>query len=253
MLLGDAVSISEEYYIDGVRYVKIDLLEWKRLNIGYYEMDIQCIHRDPILQGGKNRLQKKVQVIIAPDACYLPPELQEGKTWGFSINLYSIASRHNWGIGDFGDLVEIVKWVADLKGGFVGINPLHLISNTKIFGTSPYSPITKLYKNFIYLSIEKIPEVSESEEIQAIIRSDSFKRELSKLKGEALIDYEKIASLKEEILRRAFTIFYEGHYTKDTLRWKDFKRYVSGEGSALESFALFMSPSFIFSVTACKP
>lgn len=241
VLSGDAVSISEQHHIDGIRYAKINLLEEKRLNIGYYEMDVQCIHPDPIFQGGKNRLQKKVKVIIAPDACYLPPELQEGKTWGLSINLYSIASRRNWGIGDFGDLAEIVRGVADLKGGFVGINPLHLIANTRTFGTSPYSPITKLYKNFIYLSIEKIPEVSESEEIQAIIRSGSFKRELSNLKREKLIDYEKIASLKEEILRRAFTIFYERHYAKDTPRGKDFKKYVSEEGSALESFALFMA------------
>ena len=241
VLSGDSISVSEEHDINGRRYVKIDLREKTRLNIGYYEMDVQCTHPDHIFQGGKERLQKKVKVIIAPDVCYLPAELQEGKTWGLSINLYSIKSRRNWGIGDFGDLGEIVRWVADLKGGLVGINPLHLISNTKTFGTSPYSPISKLYKNFIYLCIEKIPEVSESEVIQAILRSESFKREVSSLKGDKLIDYEKIASLKEEILRRAFLIFYESHYARDSLRGKDFKKYVTEGGFALESFALFMA------------
>ncbi len=240
-LSGDAVSAAEDHYIDGIRYAKINLREETRLNIGYYEADVQCAHPAPIFQGGKNRLQKRVKVIITPDACYLPTPLQAGRTWGLSINLYSIASRGNWGIGDFDDLAEIVKWVADLKGGFVGINPLHLISNTRTFGTSPYSPITKLYKNFIYLSIEKIPEVSESEEIQAIIRSDSFQIELSSLKRDKLIDYERIASLKEEILRRAFAAFYEMHYGKDTPRGKDFRKYLSEEGFALESFALFMA------------
>jgi len=241
MLSGDAISVAEDRYIDGIRYAKIDLREERRFHIGYYELDVQCAHPAPVFPGGENRLQKRVKVIITPDTCYLPPLLQGGRTWGLSINLYSVGSRCNWGIGDFGDLAEIVKWVSDLKGGFVGINPLHLIPNTRTFGTSPYSPITKLYKNFIYLSIEKIPEVSESEEIQATLRSDSFQAKLRSLKRDKLIDYGKTASLKEEILRRAFAVFYERHHTTDTPRGKDFKKYVSEGGSALEYFGLFMA------------
>ncbi|MGQ9621666.1 MAG: 4-alpha-glucanotransferase, partial [Bacteroidales bacterium] len=241
VLSGDAISVSEQQWIDGTRYIKVNLLDSVRQDIGYYVINVKCKHPDNIFAGGTNLLQKTSKVIIAPDACYIPPELHDKKTWGLSINLYSVRSSRNWGIGDFTDLKEIVRWTADLKGGFVGINPLHALQNTKPFGISPYSPISRLYKNFIYLDIEKIPEVSESEEAQMFMKSGPFKKEIARLRKIKLIDYGKIAVLKKEILRHAFNLFYEKHYTQDTQRSKDFKKYLSEEGNTLESFSLFLS------------
>ena len=239
VLSGDAISVSEQQWIDGTRYIKVILLDSVRRDIGYYVTNVECKHPENVFLGKTNLLRKPAKIIVTPDTCFIP-ELQNGRTWGLSINLYSISSLRNWGIGDFTDLRKIVKWIADLKGGFVGINPLHAIPNTKPFGVSPYSPISRLYKNFVYLNIEDIPEVSESEDAQAITRSESFKKELNKLKKRKLIDYEQAASLKERVLRHAFDLFYEKYYMRDTPQGMDFRRYMSEESSALESFALFV-------------
>lgn len=241
MISGEAITVSEEQWINGIRYVKIILFDMAFRDMGYYVIQMECKHPESIFSGGKNLLRKTSKIIITPDACYIPPELRDRRTWGLSVNLFSIRSFRNWDIGDFTDLKKIVSWVADLKGNFVGINPLHAIPNTKPFGISPYSPISRLYKNFIYLDIESIPEVSESEDVQAIIKSGSFKKELNKLKKRKLINYEQIASLKERILRHAFDLFYVKHYTQDTPRGKDFQRFISEEGTALESFSLFFA------------
>ncbi len=104
-------------------------------------------------------IRKKTRLIITPDACYLPPESGTSKTWGLSVNLYSLQSKRSWGIGDFKDLESIVNLMAGLKADFIGLNPLHAIPNTYPHGISPYSPISRLYKNFVYLDIEGIPEV----------------------------------------------------------------------------------------------
>lgn len=239
VLSGDAISVSQIEIINGTRYIKVNLPVAALRDIGYYMIRVECKHPEDIFSGGINRLRKTSRVIVTPDTCYLPPELTAGRTWGLSINLYSIRSERNWGIGDFTDLKKVIEWVAGLKGGFVGISPLHAIPNTRPFGISPYSPITRLYRNFIYLDVEIIPEVMESEDASAAMRSENFNEEVDLLRVGDLVDYERVALLKGKMLKIAFDIFYEKHYKRNTPRSKDFKRYISEEGAALESFAIF--------------
>ncbi len=241
MLSGESINVSEQQWIDGLRYIKFNLSDMTHRETGYHVIQVECKHPENVFPGETKLLRKLTKIIVTPDTCFIPSELQNGRTWGLSTNLYSILSLRNWGIGDFTDLKKIVKWIADLKSGFVGINPLHAIPNTKPFGISPYSPISRLYKNFVYLDIENIPEVSEAEDAQMVIRSESFKKEMNKFKKRKLIDYEQIALLKEKILRHAFDFFYEKHYMRDTPQGKYFRRYISEEGSNLESFALFLT------------
>lgn len=40
---------------------------------------------------------------------YIPPALDTGRSWGFSLNLYALRSRRNWGVGDFTDLRTFVR------------------------------------------------------------------------------------------------------------------------------------------------
>ena len=103
---------------------------------------------------------KPKQIWAAPDACYMPDQLQTGKTWGVAVNLYALRSGRNWGIGDLGDLRTLVTWLSGLNAGLVGINPLHEIPNTTPFGISPYSPISRLYRNFIYIDLDAVPEIA---------------------------------------------------------------------------------------------
>jgi len=239
---GKDIAISEQQWIDGTRYIKVFLHIGHR-DIGYYVLRVECKHPDKIFPEKSNKLQKSSRVIITPDACYLPKNLQNGKAWGLSINLYAIRSEQNWGIGDFTDLKRIVRWVAGFKGSLVGINPLHVIPNTSPFGASPYSPISRLYKNFIYLDIERIPEVKESEDAGKFMSSKKYSQKLDELRKADLIDYEAVASLKTKILKYAFSVFYKKHYLRNTGRGGEFKKYISEEGLALESFALFMALS----------
>jgi 4-alpha-glucanotransferase len=236
IISGDELTISEQRWMYGRRHIKIDLSDKCHRDIGYYSIDITF--RIPNMEiSGTSR------IIITPDSCYIPQELENGKTWGLSTNLYSIRSLENWGSGDFGDLKKIVKWVSELKGGFVGINPLHAIPNKKPFGISPYSPITRLYKNFIYLDIKSIPEVKElmADGSWLTAYGEEVENQINELRNCELIDYEKVASLKISVLRNAFEIFYRRHYLKDSIRCKDFRRYISEEGNNLESFTAYLS------------
>lgn len=51
----------------------------------------------------------EMPLIVAPTTCYLPEAIaQDGRAWGPAVQLYSLRSRRNWGIGDFSDLNNLV-------------------------------------------------------------------------------------------------------------------------------------------------
>lgn len=235
------INILEERTINNIRYIKILISDEVHRNTGYYTISLKCTLSSNIFPNGTGTIQKTSKLIITPDACYLPPESGTCKTWGLSVNLYSLQSRHSWGIGDFKDLETIADMMAALKADFIGLNPLHAIPNTYPYGVSPYSPVSRLYKNFIYLDLEVIPEVIESDEIREFIKREAFRKKIRKLKKTGLVDYEQAGRIKEQILRRAFEVFYKRHYKKNTERDTEFKKYVSSEGKCVESFAIFLT------------
>jgi len=84
------------------------------------------------------------------------------RSWGFTIQLYSLRSRASWGHGDLRDLAEFAAWAArDLGAGFVLINPLHAAEPLPPVSQSPYLPMSRRWISPLYLRIEDIPEFAE--------------------------------------------------------------------------------------------
>ncbi len=232
----DSLHIADHRWLGEQRYVKIEIFDRAFRDIGYYSLYVKC-------SSNRGELTGTSRIIITPDTCYIPPKILDynQKFWGISINLYSINSKRNWGCGDFTDLLEMSKWLGDIGGHFVAINPMHALLNKMPYDISPYSPISRLYKNFIYLDLDNISDVSESTEAQVLMQSEPFKNELERLRQAELIDYESIAALKEKILRYAFETFYENHYKKTTKRGRIFKTYLKQEGLSLQSFSAYLA------------
>ncbi len=233
---GSSLQKTEERRIDNVRIVRM-LLPLPQKEMGYYRVQLACSHRSPVFEGGRSSLEGSSRFIIAPDACFMPEQLQTGKTWGIGVNLYALRSMRNWGVGDFGDLEKLIAWASGLDAGFVGINPLHAIPNTAPFGISPYSPISRLYRNFLYIDMEHVDELAK------IPLSNEVAGKITSLRKSEHVDYESVAKVKREILEQAFAIFFRDHYQTGSARGRAFRDYLREEGSALEEFALFCALS----------
>ena len=84
------------------------------------------------------------------------------RSWGFTVQLYSLRSRGSWGHGDLRDLADFAAWSArDLGAGFVLINPLHAAEPLPPVSPSPYLPMSRRWVSPLYLRIEDIPEYKE--------------------------------------------------------------------------------------------
>jgi len=202
VISGSDLRIHETRLLDGERYIKAFLTDTEPRDIATTR-SMRNANTGENIPGRSNRLRMRSRIIVTPDCCYIPPELEDRKVWGLSTSLYAVHSNRNWGAGDFTDLQEILRWVAGWKGSFVGINPLHAIPNSVPFGVSPYAPISRLYKNFMYLDIENIPEVAESGDLQKFISSKKYGNQIDELREKEFVDYEKVAAIKEKVLRKA--------------------------------------------------
>jgi 4-alpha-glucanotransferase len=90
------------------------------------------------------------------------PDLPVHKTWGFTLQLYSLRSRDSWGHGDLRDLADLATWSGrELGAGFVLVNPLHAAEPLPPISPSPYLPMTRMFTSPLYLRVEDIPEYGQ--------------------------------------------------------------------------------------------
>jgi 4-alpha-glucanotransferase len=81
------------------------------------------------------------------------------RSWGFTVQLYSVRSRGSWGHGDLRDLADLAAWSgSELAADFVLVNPLHAAEPVAPVSPSPYLPMSRRQISPLYLRIEDIPE-----------------------------------------------------------------------------------------------
>ena len=148
----------------------------------------------------------------------------EGRLAGVALSLYGVKSARNWGCGDFTDLRGVVDALAPSGAAFIALNPLHAIPNRQPYNTSPYLPLCSLYRNYIYLDVERVPGFSPE---------DAAQKEIDALRATELVEYELVAQVKLRALRRSFQRFQASGHTGG---FEEFRRM---EGALLHDFAVF--------------
>ena len=87
------------------------------------------------------------------------PKVPRKRSWGLTVQLYSVRSRRSWGHGDLHDLADLARWSARYLGAsFILINPLHAAEPVIPVSNSPYLPMSRRYLSPLYLRIEDIEE-----------------------------------------------------------------------------------------------
>ena len=145
------------------------------------------------------------------------------RCWLLAVQLYSVRSARNWGIGDFTDLEGLIVLAAGLGAGGVGLNPLHALFDDRPGDCSPYSPNSRLFLNPLYVDVEKLPGVSAPADVARMRQGD-------------LLDYPAAARSKWQALRAAFAKFKADPAVANPADFEDFR---AERGPLLARFACF--------------
>ncbi|MDX1649038.1 MAG: 4-alpha-glucanotransferase [Myxococcota bacterium] len=174
----------------------------------------------------------------APRAFSADDALGAGRrVFGLWANLYSLRSEGNLGVGDLGDLRRLVALAADRGAGFVGLSPLHAQRN-RGHDVSPYAPISRLFRNALYLDVDAVPEASDPE-VAALRARREVKDEVAALRAGDRIDPPRAAHLKARIATALHAAFLRRHGDGGTARARAYADYRAREGGTLDDFATF--------------
>ena len=206
--------------IGKTEYIKWSVKIYNQLEVGYYEVKLSI-----------NDNHYKMVLAIAPDTCYENPTIRNGKAWGYALQLYSVRSERNWGVGDFTDLKEFIKICGRCGADVIGLNPLNVLAHNFPENASPYSSISRLFLNPIYIDIEQVPEFKAED-------MDGLYDKLNEFRASELIKYEEIYPLKMKVLEKAYHRFAED---KNYDRHQDYKKFCEDKGEDLEKLAAFQA------------
>jgi 4-alpha-glucanotransferase len=151
------------------------------------------------------------------------------KVWLLAVQLYSVRSQENWGVGDFSDLAALVRWASEAGAAGVGLNPLHVLFDNYPQDCSPYSPNSRLFLNPVYIDVTRAPGFAEE-------FLTGYLTEIDDARSASFVDYVKILPLKLKVLRLAFATFKKSPADR---RHDSFKAFRRERGSLLNRFACF--------------
>jgi 4-alpha-glucanotransferase len=179
-------------------------------------------------------------LLLSPPKCYEPAVLRSGcRLWGLAVQLYTVRSKRNWGIGDFGDLKSLIRWLAPRGAGFIGVNPLHALAPADPERASPYSASSRHFLNVLYVSVPDVPEFPECAAASERASDPRFAARLESLRAAPLVDYRGVAGAKLEILELLFRDFRDRHLAHGTERASAFRNFVAAGGRLLQMHARF--------------
>ena len=157
-----------------------------------------------------------------------------GRRAGIVLPLFSCPSTRSWGIGEIGDVPDVTRWMTT-----AGLQVLQLLPlNEMAAGQhSPYSPLSAMAIDPIYISVGAVPEFAASGGEASL---DAGERDaLARARQSPRVDHATIRPLKASALRRAFDRFHESEWSRDTPRAQRFRTFLSQQAWWVEDYALF--------------
>ena len=156
-----------------------------------------------------------------------------------TAQLYAVRSGRNWGIGDYTDLKSLIEYWGRHGASIVGLNPQHALFAQRPEHCSPYSPNSRLFRNWLYIDVEACDDFLHSERARALVASGAFQERLRALRARELVDYVGVARAKREVLELVYVEFRARELGSSSERARAFRAFQQDRGERLRSFALF--------------
>lgn len=155
---------------------------------------------------------------------------------GVTVPLFSLREKSSWGIGEIGDLVPFAKSISESAGlRLVQLLPLGEIGASE---RSPYSALSAFGIDWIYLSMNDIPELP-ADSLHEALGGDMGMAMVRRAKESPRVDYDAVRFAKLRALRWAFARFEQLAENTPNERTQAFEAWSADERHWLEDYALF--------------
>lgn len=160
---------------------------------------------------------------------------------GVLMPLFSLRRENDGGIGDLTALEQWIDWAANHGVGFLQLLPVNALGEDD--APSPYSAISSVALEPLYLSLERVPGMP--------LPLPPYQEDLPPLQlpgGRDLVDYARVRTYKRYWLGQAWARFL----TEPSLETERaaFDAWVQKEGRWLDDYASFRVLSIAFGTTA---
>ncbi len=187
----------------------------------------------PLWENGENRtislpqLEQGEVVVYELSQAFFP--IYPWKGAGTVIPIFSLRSEGSFGVGDFGDLKQMVDWCAKTKQRVLQVLPINDTNMTYTWQDSyPYNSISIYALHPQYTDFRQLPALKDPERKAYF---DALKQELNALPQ---IDYERMNNAKLEYLRELYA--QEG---SKAMKSEAFKQFFAENKEWLVPYAAF--------------
>jgi 4-alpha-glucanotransferase len=148
----------------------------------------------------------RVTVLVVPPRAYPP----QGRSWGVALQLYTLRSQRNLGIGDFADLRATCALLGARGASYVGINPLHAPFRCDPEAASPYAASSRRWLNWLAIAIDEVPE-SRAAGVRSRLDDRVLQARVAGVRAASDVDYAGVSSVKDALLRACYDALADDH------------------------------------------
>lgn len=156
--------------------------------------------------------------------------MERRRMTGVLMPVFSLRREHDAGIGDLLALEEWIDWAAEHGVGFLQLLPVNELGEED--APSPYSALSSVALEPLYLSLERVPGMVE--------KLPEYPEDLPPLQlpgGRDRVDYQRVRRYKGRLLREAWGRFKEAPELKG--KREEYRAWVEKEGEWLQNDADF--------------
>lgn len=180
------------------------------LPFGYHELVIESAGE-----------RARALVISAPDRAWPDDRSARMSKLGVFLPLHALRSAKTVGVGDFGALTQLRDWSTELGISFISTLPLLASFLDEPFEPSPYSPVSRLFWNELFLDLQRALELLPCEQARLVANHPEFSAAAGRLSAPDLVDYRGAAVLKRRVLQPLTRCFFDAGGDRHPA-WRDF-------------------------------
>jgi 4-alpha-glucanotransferase len=184
-----------------------------RLPPGYHRLGVD-VGRDRSADASVDAL-----LLVPP-----PPSLPAARSFGVFAPLYALRGERDWGVGNYTDLARFADAAGGLGADLIGTLPMFPAYLTAPVDPSPYLPVSRLFRNELFVDVEALPEYAGSAAARTVAEDRGFQLSLAELRKLPLVDYAQVMTAK----RRVMEICAAELLATDGCRRNDFENFVAG-------------------------